>query len=170
MSLLDIIVQVVSAFFGVVTLAVLFRVPKKYIVLTGVTGAVGWLVQIIMTELLDNQVFVAFLAAFSVAVLSQIFARISKAPVTLYLVTGILPLVPGIGMYRTVYYLLQGNNQETSYYFSYTLQVAGMIALAIFVVDSFCRVLYKKRLEAERAAGRKQSQKEQKLHKGSTLG
>lgn len=144
MSLWEIVLQVVSAFIGVVTLAVLFQVPKRYLLLTGVTGGVGWLVQLTMTELLENQVFVAFLAAFSVAVLSQIFARISKAPVTLYLVTGILPLVPGIGMYRTVYYLLQGNNKETSHYFAYTLQVAGMIALAIFVVDSFFKVVYKK--------------------------
>lgn len=144
MSLWEIILQVVSAFVGVVTLAVLFQVPKRYLLLTGVTGAVGWFVQLTMTELLENQVFVAFLAAFSVAVVSQIFARISKAPVTLYLVTGILPLVPGIGMYRTVYYLLQGNNKETSHYFAYTLQVAGMIALAIFVVDSFFKVVFQR--------------------------
>lgn len=144
MSLWEIVLQVVSAFVGVVTLAVLFQVPKKYLILTGVTGAVGWFVQLTMTELLENQVFVAFLAAFSVAVVSQIFARISKAPVTLYLVTGILPLVPGIGMYRTVYFLLQGNNKETSHYFAYTLQVAGMIALAIFVVDSFFKVVFQR--------------------------
>ena len=144
MSLWEIVLQVVSAFVGVVTLAVLFQVPKRYLLLTGVTGAVGWFVQLTMTELLENQVFVAFLAAFSVAVVSQIFARISKAPVTLYLVTGILPLVPGIGMYRTVYYLLQGNNKETSHYFAYTLQVAGMIALAIFVVDSFFKVEFQR--------------------------
>lgn len=144
MSLWEIVLQVISAFVGVVTLAVLFQVPKRYLLLTGVTGAVGWFVQLTMTELLENQVFVAFLAAFSVAVVSQIFARISKAPVTLYLVTGILPLVPGIGMYRTVYYLLQGNNKETSHYFAYTLQVAGMIALAIFVVDSFFKVVFQR--------------------------
>lgn len=152
MSLWEMLLQVVSAFVGVVTLAVLFRVPKRYLVLTGVTGAVGWFVQLTMTELLDNQVFVAFLAAFSVAVLSQIFARISKAPVTLYLVTGILPLVPGIGMYRTVYYLLQGDNKQTSHYLAYTLQVAGMIALAIFVVDSFFKVVYNRRNDTRRTA------------------
>ena len=160
MSLWEMVLQVVSAFVGVVTLAVLFQVPKKYLILTGVTGAVGWFVQLTMTELLENQVFVAFLAAFSVAILSQIFARVSKAPVTLYLVTGILPLVPGIGMYRTVYYLLQGNNKETSHYFAYTLQVAGMIALAIFVVDSFFRVMYTKRLEAEQIVRIKKKKQE----------
>ena len=69
----------------------------------------------------------------------------SKAPVTLYLVTGILPLVPGVGMYRTVYYLLQSDHALTGYYLSYTLQIAGMIALAIFVVDSCFKRLYQRK-------------------------
>lgn len=145
MSPLEVVLQVVSAFIGVVTLAVVFQVPKRYLLLTGLTGAGGWLVDLVVTEVTENAILSSFLAAFLVAVLSQIFARVSKAPVTIYLVTGILPLVPGVGMYRTVYYLLQSNTEQTSYYFSYTLQVAGMIALAIFVVDSFCRILYRKR-------------------------
>ncbi len=145
MSPLEFVLQVVSAFIGVVAVAVLFQVPKKHLVLAGVTGASGWFVELVMEEVLKSAVFSSFLAALLVALLAQIFARVSKAPVTLYLVTGILPLVPGVGMYRTVYYLLQSNRELTSYYFSYTLQVAGMIALAIFVVDSFFKRLYQKR-------------------------
>ena len=145
MSPLEVVLQVVSAFVGVVTLAVLFQVPQKYLFLAGATGAAGWLVKLLMAEVLEGSVFATFLAAFLVAVLSQIFARVSKAPVTVYLVAGILPLVPGIGMYRAVYYLLQSNSGQSSYYFSYTLQVAGMIALAVFIVDSFFKILYRKR-------------------------
>ena len=145
MSPLEFVLQVVSAFIGVVAVAVLFQVPKKHLVLAGVTGASGWFVELVMEEMLKSAVFSSFLAALLVALLAQIFARVSKAPVTLYLVTGILPLVPGVGMYRTVYYLLQSNRELTAYYFSYTLQVAGMIALAIFVVDSFFKRLYQKR-------------------------
>ncbi len=145
MSPLEFVLQVVSAFIGVVAVAVLFQVPKKHLVLAGVTGASGWFVELVMEEVLKSAVFSSFLAALLVALLAQIFARVSKAPVTLYLVTGILPLVPGVGMYRTVYYLLQSNRELTAYYFSYTLQVAGMIALAIFVVDSFFKRLYQKR-------------------------
>lgn len=145
MSLLSITVQVVCAFLGVVALAILFHVPKKYLLFSGLVGAGGWLVYLLVTGETQNPMISAFLAAFFVALLSQIFARIFKAPVTVYLVSGILPLVPGVGMYRMVYYMLQGNNAQASYYFSYTLQIAGMIALAIFVVDSFFRVLYRKK-------------------------
>ncbi len=144
MSPLELILQVVSAFIGVVAVAISFQVPKKHLFLAGITGAGGWLVELVMEEVIRSAIFSSFLAALLVAVLAQIFARVSKAPVTLYLVTGILPLVPGVGMYRTVYYLLQSNQELTSYYFSYTLQIAGMIALAIFVVDSCFKRLYQR--------------------------
>lgn len=145
MSPLEFVLQVVSAFIGVVAVAVTFQVPRKNLVLAGLTGAGGWMVELILEEVLQGSIFAAFFSAFLVAILSQIFARVSKAPVTLYLVTGILPLVPGVGMYRTVYYLLQSNREQTAYYLSYTLQIAGMIALAIFAVDSFFKMFYKKR-------------------------
>ncbi len=144
MSPLELMLQVLSAFVGVVAVAISFQVPKKYLLLAGATGAGGWLVELVMEELLQSSIVSSFLAALLVAVLAQIFARVSKAPVTLYLVTGILPLVPGVGMYRTVYYLLQSNHELTSYYLSYTLQIAGMIALAIFVVDSCFKRLYQR--------------------------
>jgi len=145
MSPLSVLLQVVSAFLGVVSLAVLFHVPRKYLLPAGLTGAGGWLLELLIMNQTENAMMSAFLSAAFVAVISQLLARIFKAPVTVYLVPGILPLVPGVGMYRMVYYLLQENGEAASYYFSYTLQVAGMIALAVFVVDSFFRVLYRRR-------------------------
>lgn len=145
MRLLSLLLQVGSAFLGVVSLAVLFHVPKKYLLFAGLTGAGGWLVELIAMNRTGNAVMTAFLSASFVAVLSQLLARIFKAPVTVYLIPGILPLVPGVGMYRMVYYLLQENGPDASYYFSYTLQVAGMIALAVFLVDSCFKVLYRKK-------------------------
>lgn len=145
MNPLGVLLQVGSAFLGVVTLAVLFHVPRKYLLSAGLTGAGGWFIELLVMNQTDNAMMSAFLSASFVAVISQLSARIFKAPVTVYLVPGILPLVPGVGMYRIVYYLLQENGEYASYYFSYTLQVAGMIALAVFVVDSFFRVLYQRR-------------------------
>lgn len=84
-----------------------------------------------------------FTAALLVAIVSHLFARIFKAPVTVFLVPGILPLVPGVGMYRIIYYILQENSTMAGYYFLYTLQMAGMIAIAIFVTDTFFKILRK---------------------------
>ena len=85
-----------------------------------------------------------FIATVVVALASNLFARILKAPVSIYLIPGILPLVPGLGMYRTVYYIINQDNSMAGYYFSNTMQIAGMIALAIFFIDTFFRMVKRK--------------------------
>lgn len=145
MNLFPLFLQVASAFLGVVALAVLFHVPKKHLVFVGLTGAGGWFTELAMTALAENTVVASFFAALLVALLSNSFARIFKAPVTLYLVPGMIPLVPGIGMYRMVLFLLRGDSTQASYYLSFTLQTAGMIALAIFGMDAVFRKVYRKR-------------------------
>lgn len=146
MNLLQLFLQVFSAFLGVVALAVLFYVPGKYLAFAGMTGAGGWFVELMTMYMTENTVAASLFAALFVALLSNIFARVCKTPVTLYLVPGIIPLVPGIGMYRFVFCLLQGDNGQASGYLSFTLQVAGMIALAIFSMD----VVFKKMCQRRR--------------------
>ena len=43
-------------------------------------------------------------------------------------------------MYRTAYAFLTGDSVKAHYYLSSTIAVAGMIALAIFTVDSLFRL------------------------------
>ena len=77
-----------------------------------------------------------FVATIMVAVISHVYARTLKAPVTLFLVCGILPLVPGVAMYRLVYYLLISDKVTAGIYAVTTVSVTGAIALAVFFVDT----------------------------------
>mgnify|MGYP003371754346 FL=1 len=47
-----------------------------------------------------------FLATVLVILLSRFFAVRKRCPVTIFLISGILPLVPGAGIYWTAYYLV----------------------------------------------------------------
>ena len=82
----------------------------------------------------------AFLSSLMVPLFSHILARIKKAPVTVFLVSGILPAVPGTSIYRCVYYLIQDATDLSILYLIETLQIAGAIAMAIFIMDSFFRL------------------------------
>ena len=53
---------------------------------------------------------------------------------------GILPTVPGAGMYRIAYSIVANDRAGCAYYLLQTLEIAGMIALAIFIVDAIFRV------------------------------
>lgn len=83
-------------------------------------------------------------SSLAAALLSQVFARVLKAPVTIFLVAGILPTVPGASIYRSVYFLIQGQTKWYNFYLIQTIQIAGAMAVAIFIVDSLFRLLRNK--------------------------
>lgn len=138
------IIQVIGAFVAVIAISIMFGVPRKFLAYSGLVGAVGWLFYLLIRKMGGTAVMGMFFAALVVAGISHSFARIFKTPVTLFLIAGILPLVPGIGMYRIVYNLLANNSSLASFYFSETIQIAGMIALAIFIMDTIFKIFQKK--------------------------
>lgn len=140
------LIQVMGAFFAVLAFAIIFNVPKKFLFYCGIAGAGGWFIYLLLSESLKGGFSAVFVAAMLAALLSHVFARIFKAPVTIFLIPGILPLVPGVGMYRIVYYMIIGEGSMSSHYFNYTLQSAGAIAIAIFVMDTFFKIFQKKKV------------------------
>ena len=130
---------IVGSFIAITRFAVLLETPKKYLLHAGVTGAIGGGIYLYCTQREMDVVLASFLSALAIAFVSHVFARVFKAPVTVFLIAGILPTVPGAGMYRIVYYIIANDREMCSYYLIQTLEIAGMIALAIFIVDTVFR-------------------------------
>ena len=135
---------VLGCFAAVSAFAIILETPRKYVLHDGIVGGIGGFVYLLSVNLGQDVVLASFLSALAIALMSHTFARIFKAPVTIFLIAGILPTVPGAGMYRIVYYLIANDNARSSYYLIQTLEVAGVIALAIFIMDSIFKVRIKK--------------------------
>lgn len=126
----------IGAFFAVIVTAYIFGAPVKTLMASGVVGCVGWLVFLLLRGKL-GLLASTFVAGFLISLLSQIGARIYKCPVTLMLIPGFYPLVPGIGMYRMVSAFLSGHSAGTALYAKEVLFVAFMIAFSILMVEGF---------------------------------
>lgn len=127
------ILQLISVYIGVLGFGIMLEVPKKYLFYSGIAGTVGLAAHFVAQMFLP--VGSVFVDSFCIALLSQLFARKLKCPVTVFLIPGIYPFVPGAGIYRTVYYIIVGPNSMVGQYLIETLTTAGMIALGIYVVD-----------------------------------
>ena len=132
------ILQLMSVFIGVLGFGIMLEVPKRYLVYSGIAGTVGWAAYSLAQMFLP--VGSVFISSFCIALFSQIFARKLKCPVTIFLIPGIYPFVPGAGIYRTVYYIIVGSNSMAGHYLIETLTTAGMIALGIYIVDIFWKL------------------------------
>lgn len=136
------LLQILGAFFSVVAFSFLLHVPRRQIVWAGLIGAAGWWLYLFLLELSLSMAMATFLSGCLISLCGQIFARLLKTPVTIFVIPGILPLVPGAGMFRIADSVIRSDGM-TSYYITQTLIVAGMIALSIMVVDSIFRLFMK---------------------------
>ena len=137
---MSVLMGVVGSFVAIIAFSVLLETPGKYLWQTGVVGAIGGGVYLLCTHRGVDVVPASFFSALAIAFMAHLFARIFKAPVTVFLIAGILPTVPGAGMYRIAYSIVANDRAGCAYYLLQTLEIAGMIALAIFIVDAIFRV------------------------------
>lgn len=126
-----IIIEAIVAMFATISFAILFNAPKKEVLYCGLTGSLAWTVYYGMTQDGINSVLASLVSAFALTILARAFAVVRKNPVTMYLLPGIFPLVPGAGIYYTAYYLFIGNNEMSGFKGLETLEIAGAIVFGI---------------------------------------
>lgn len=141
------IVQIVAAFFATIFFAVFFNVSRYELIFCGLNGAFGWLVYLVIFQYTESTIVSSFIAALLISIISHILARLRKNPVTVFQISGIIPLVPGIGMYRIIYFMVIKEYENAIEYFFQTLQVAGSIAMAMIIVASLNNTLLKYRCQ-----------------------
>lgn len=133
------IIQIIGAYIATVSAGLCVESPRALLFKSGYVGAVGYTVYLLAIAH-HNAVIATLLAGIAIAIMSQIFARTFKAPVTLFYIPGFFPLVPGIGIYRTAFHYIHGENDIASQYFMQTLMIASAIALSIYLVDSLLEI------------------------------
>lgn len=132
----------VCSFLATVAFGILFHTPQKALWTCGFVGGVGWCVYTAMLKIAGSSSFYANMtAAAAVSLLSEIFARTQKQPATIFTVTGIILLVPGIRLYRGL-----SNVIASDYNFGVkSLIMAGTdsvaIALGVMIAASVFRIV-----------------------------
>lgn len=132
---MTLILEFIAAVFATGAFSVLYHVPKEHWLYAGLTGGIGWIVYRLFLDDLDTALAI-FVAVLAVTFLARIFAVMRKAPVTIFLVSGILPLVPGVGIYYTSYYFIMEDALLAGRYGVETVKIAIAIALGIIFILS----------------------------------
>ena len=126
--------HIICPFLGTIGYAVLFNVPKRFYLSCGFTGMAGWLVYRTIISRTFSAALASFLGTMAVVFLSRVLSVRKKCPITIFLVSGILPLVPGAGIYYTVYYLVTNQLAQASRRGMESVKVAFAIVLGIVFV------------------------------------
>ncbi len=124
----DIIIKIIAGVISTIGFAIIFRLRVKHIPLAALDGLVACVVYFVCLEFISDDLFIAnMLASFAAAGCAEIFARIGKAPSTIFLLPGCIALVPGGTLYQAMRNLLIKDYDE----FGAQLLITGKVAIAI---------------------------------------
>lgn len=137
------------AFFATLGFGILFNIKGKNLFYAALGGGLSWFFS---ASFINNGFSVTssfFVTSVIFSIYSEIFARILKTPVTTLVICALIPLVPGGGMYYTMYEAVTGNIMKSLELGIQTLANAGALSLGIILVSTITRILLgaKKRRE-----------------------
>lgn len=113
-------------------------------VISGALGGAGYIVYLLLNPYLTEATAV-FAATFVVCFSAEVLARVMKIPATVFSIPAILPLVPGLMLYRTLLYFGERDNLNGLSSAVETLIVAGSLALAVTLATLLAKLLFKRR-------------------------
>lgn len=131
--LLRLFLQVAAASVGTVAFSLLFGAPAKYFPYCGLIGGSGWLFYLLLAPV-SSATAATFVSTVIVILMSRWFAVRKRCPVTIFLISGIIPLVPGAGIYWASYYTVTNQLTKASETGFGALKIAVAIVLGIVFV------------------------------------
>ncbi|WAW15573.1 threonine/serine exporter family protein [Peptostreptococcus equinus] len=125
--------------------SIFFNTPKKLLKYVAAVGGLSWMVYLFGVKYIENPALYSFLSACVVSICSEVLARKLKQPAIIIIIPGILPLIPGIGLYKMVYNIMIKDYSTAATVGSIAFVNAIGITLAIVFITSMAKVfnLYK---------------------------
>ncbi len=145
--MMDLFLEFLYAFLTTVTFSVMFNTPKKELFYCGLAGAIGWFFYALCLKTGLSSALSNFVGSFFIAYFSRLFAITRKKPISVFLISGIIPLVPGAGIYNTVFHIIISDNKMAGFYGLETLKIACSIAFGIIVILALPKFMFNFKLK-----------------------
>ena len=145
----DALLQIAMAGIGTLGFSIYFRVRERNVAASTVAGILGWAIYLLVYYFSEDLFLSNFVAAFLVYIYAEIMARVLKAPSNIFLIPGIIPLLPGGTLYYTMYSIVDGNTDlmisEGTKTVAITFGIAAGIVVGTVLFSYFRNVSKKKK-------------------------
>ena len=128
-----------TAGIGTLGFAFYFHIKARNIGMAIVGALISFIAYVIVMKQTNHNFLASMIASMIVAAWSEILARVMKAPTNIFLITGIIPLLPGGALYYTMNALIEENRgdfvRNGMITITSTLGIAtGIVIASVFVV------------------------------------
>ncbi|MEE0928995.1 MAG: threonine/serine exporter family protein [Acutalibacteraceae bacterium] len=140
----DALIQIFTGFIGSCGFALLYNIRGIRFWFAGLGGLLSWSFYLTLNTFIPNEFLCYFIVAVLISVYAEIMARFLKTPTTTFIMTSLIPLVPGSALYYTMTHAFSGNVQGFIEKGIQTVGLAGALAAGIITVAGFMRLILQK--------------------------
>ena len=133
------ILQIIFSFFASLGFGIIFNIKGKNLIFASIGGSIGWITYIILGKTNIPVVLCYLISSIIISIYSEIMARVLKTPVTAMIIASLMPLVPGAGMYYTVYEAILGNLHNSILKGIQTMSYALSLAVGIILISTITK-------------------------------
>ena len=144
------ILQIITGFLGSFAFALLFHIRGKKLVFAALGGFLSWMLFVLLKFVTENEPIRYFLVAVLVSVYAEILARLLKTPTTTFVISSLIPLIPGGSLYYTMSTMLEGVNDAFLARAIYTVELTAALALGIVLSGAVARMVVAVRLRSKK--------------------
>lgn len=138
----QILLHSLGAFGGTLGYAFLLNAPLITVLPASLTGLLGYVIYEVMINLMgQGMIFSYFVATVVIAVICEIAARVMRMPSTIFLLTALVPLVPGYTFYCAMLAIVEHNGAAVASYGLEAVQIVAVIAVGAAVTSTLFRAL-----------------------------
>ena len=140
MPLRHILIQLLTAYIGSFGFGLLFGLRARHLYFAALGGMIAWGIYLGISALIPGLFFANLCASVFAVTYAELMAHLRKCPATLFVVPGVVPLVPGSSLYYAMDCAVNGDLVGAGAYGHQTLVAALAIAAGISFV-TVCREL-----------------------------
>ncbi|AHN20369.1 threonine/serine exporter [Lysinibacillus sphaericus] len=140
---MDIITQLIVSFFSTAGIAIIFNVPRKTLFHCGFVGVIGWMIYYLLTEQGLDVVDASFFSSFIIAIVAHLYARRFKMPMIIFIVAGIIPLVPGGMAYNAMRNVVEDDYLQGLQYGLKAFLITGAIVMGLVFAEVLMQFVFR---------------------------
>ena len=141
------LVGIVGAFGGTFSYTYLLHAPRQTAIPASLIAVAGYVVYLLVDAAGCSAIFSYFLATVVISSLCEISARVMRLPSTTFLLSALVPLVPGYTIYSAMLALVENNGMEAASAGLKAVQIVAAIAVGAAVTPVLFRAFYRRTQE-----------------------
>lgn len=126
-------IQLAAATAGSLGFSALLNIRGKKLFFATFGGFLSWAIYLFVSHFSSNPYLCGFLSSIALTLYAECMARFHRTPVTVFLVSAAIPLIPGAALYRAVNCLMHQDWSSLTAESTYALLFAASMSAGITV-------------------------------------